>query len=317
MGPPERDSPRLWRAFSLLPYSHSKNRPSSDPMKSKYPWLSLGLVTTISALSCWLFWRGFPQDAPVHRAESPAASTSVHARAVDRRPVDPELAALAAEENRDAAWEGRLRGTLRRALKNDPHGAAALMEAFEGKPSEVMAGLALAAAWAEIDPQSAYAWLRSLPPSGIRQSWYESAGTALGRIDPLAAVAQADQLAEGWDRREYLKAVVIGWQEKDFTAALTWADRLKPGPEREEVLIPLLSDWSQRQPVDAMNYVASSIPPGKFQEDAAFNVATNWLKTDPQAVAEWVGSSPAGELHDKLVLMIRDHQEHLAQAAEK
>ncbi|BCU79500.1 hypothetical protein [Luteolibacter sp. LG18] len=273
-------------------------------MKPKFPWRPLLLVMAIAAPTTHFFLPGTPADAP-HRPNSPAS----HPRAAAHAPRLGDLAAMAAEDHRNAAWQNRLRSIFRQSLKTDPRGAAALLEPFSGQPSEVMAGLELAASWAEIDPQSAFAWLGSLPASSIRQSWYENAGTALGRIDPLGAVDRANQLAAGWDRREYLKAVVIGWQERDFTAALTWADHLPPGDERNEVLIPLLTTWSQRQPEAAMNYVEHSIPHGRFQEDAIFNVAAAWLKTDPQAMAAWAGTTASGELQHKLGLMVRDHKE--------
>jgi len=286
------------------------------------PFLRRSIATFLiaAAVSGYVLWRGTPYDAALHGAPTashpskvhPSSSPDARVRLAERGPLFRDLRALAAETNRDAAWEARLKSLFRRSLKTDPHGAAALLEPFAGQPSEIMAGLALAGVWAEIDAESAYTWLRSLPANDIRQSYYESAGTALGAIDPLGAIARADALAVGWNRREYLKAVVIGWQEKDFTAALTWADRLKPGDERNEVLIPLLSRWSQREPVDAMNYVSSSIPPGRFQDDAAFNVAANWLKADPQAVEKWIGTAPAGELRNKLVLMVRDYKDAAA-----
>jgi hypothetical protein len=90
----------------------------------------------------------------------------------------------------------------------------------------------------------------------------------------------------------------------DFAGAFQHVEQLPESAGRNEALVPLLSELSQRQPSEAANYVASRLSQGSFQNEAAFNVVTNWLNQDPAAAVTWVQKFPEGSLKDELNAMI-------------
>lgn len=175
--------------------------------------------------------------------------------------------------------------------KNPEIGAKRIQSLPEGEAKDRISS-AYASAWMEKDPQAAIMWLRQLGP--------ELRGRVIERFS-------TDLLAKPADQDPKAIALTMDWLEKEATptararlgadfcaslaqsdpaAALAWAsNHLSSGP-LAEATGKITALMMRRDPASARAAV-ESLPPGGMKHHAASEVATQWVRTEPQEAVTW------------------------------
>ena len=186
---------------------------------------------------------------------------------------------------------------VRRWARSDLNAASAWCQALPESDikSEVMGQVALAALAA--DPKTAVEWAQSLPAGASQDSVLETLGWETAAGDPEGfTLGLAVTLPDGDARTRLIQHSAAEWAQSDPASAVAWAKQIEDPGLRGQVLEAIVTAWSGSDPRAAAGLIASDIPPGAVQTQAAAEVVQRWAQQDPQAAAGWVGSFPPGAL---------------------
>jgi hypothetical protein len=169
--------------------------------------------------------------------------------------------------------------------ESDPQKAAAMSLELPGR-FQIFAAQQVAEKWAQADPDSALAWVRSLPAGGAQTRALTAASKAFAEANPQSAADLVDLLPRS-NRAQFLDNIAHSWAENDLSTAIAWAQRLE-GKDQEIALRGVCERWSQTDPKAAATFMERSQPA------LLYSLGVNWGANDPNAALEW-----ADQLNDK------------------
>src|SRR5688572_25676263 len=181
----------------------------------------------------------------------------------------------------------------------DPSAAARLLEDLEHGPLREEFLRRLAQGWGVQDSSAALAWASGLAIREERDAALVDVCLHMAQADPLEALWRARDLLPGEQHYWVRESLLQQWAEKDLSAALAWANAYPPGEQREKVLARIALVQSQSAPADAAQLVATEIPPGDVQAEAAMSVLHQWAMRDWPAAAAWLAQFSDGPLRER------------------
>jgi len=179
----------------------------------------------------------------------------------------------------------------------DPQAAARLAESSEPGDWRTELMRTVAGNWAKSDLPETARWIATLENSDERDTML---GVACFSAPDPAQTVQILQAQGLNDRRQIMLGnLVQQWASQDLQAAVTWVDNYPPGDVRDHLFEHIATAQSQNAPSQAAETVASTIPPGPIQNEAAFLVLDQWAQKDWNGAAAWASLFPAGGIYDQ------------------
>ena len=150
---------------------------------------------------------------------------------------------------------------------------------------------------ADKDPQAAWEYAKSMPPSGGRFSYWDPRAQVIGRwsrTDPRKAIDAAFTLDDQNIRNRALAEAINSWAGTDFPAAMAYAGTIKDAAMRG-LMVGALARNKNADPATMFNLLVEQAPSGEIFRDAVSNLMGNWAQTDPKAAAAATLQLPPGE----------------------
>lgn len=146
---------------------------------------------------------------------------------------------------------------------------------------------ALAAKWADTDPDAALAFIHASPLRSFRQLAATTIFSGLAESDPNRAIAEMRNLPKGEMREAVSSSIVAAIGKTDPQAAI---DLLQNEPSRSNwsdyYLRNILADWAAKDPAAAAAR-AASLPPEMIGRYSIGGIANAWSRSDPEAALAW------------------------------
>jgi len=189
-------------------------------------------------------------------------------------------------------------------------------------------GTLLLRRWTVMAPADAAEWVLQFPSGEERDRLLQQVAIMWSNQDVKAAFAWGQNLSQEGNQVDVRMAMVEEAIRQDPASALEMANGLQHGTGRELLIIRALSEWAAREPVAALQSVASVTDPvwqqqlraalvpviagfdgrsgarlaatwltaSPEQERVVVAVVQRWAQESPEAAAEWVDRFPAGSL---------------------
>ena len=217
---------------------------------------------------------------------------------------------------RDLLWQ-RWGATNPRAAMDH---ANAIKDANERR----LAAIQVLRGWLELDPASAVAWAKQLPPGQLQSEAFAVVAPQLVAKDPEAALALLEpafgrgssysvrELFEAWSARDPAAAaaraiqmknwlarqaayevIARNWSARDLPAALAWGQSLPDLRDRASVIGNMMGAWTTSAPQAAADYALSQL--GNVRETLLGKVATVWAQKDLNAAVAWMKQLPGDD----------------------
>ena len=151
--------------------------------------------------------------------------------------------------------------------------------------------IAIAKAWAIVDPAAASQWVQSLPDSHQRLLALQAIFASWADTDAKSACSAASLLSQPELRSKAYTQIGTEWAKNDAEGALAWIRSL-PSNEGGEAFRSVLLHLSQSSPEQAMNQ-ALVLSSESGAETVSF-LLQQWAARDASAAAKWVNSLPPG-----------------------
>jgi hypothetical protein len=120
----------------------------------------------------------------------------------------------------------------------------------------------------------------------------------VARTQPAEALNLASELPPGARRDELLAHGARQWAAQTPQEAIVWAEQLPDEVVRGRLFASIASVWADSDPLAAATFAATSIKPGRPQEDAVVSVIQQWAQQAPEAAAAWIQEFPTGALRE-------------------
>jgi hypothetical protein len=180
---------------------------------------------------------------------------------VARAATDPAGAIEQALGQNSMVLQGYLLPRLAEAaVRIDPASALALGDSIAEYALRLSYQVAVLNAWAELDPEGAFAMLETAEPRLLSMS--SQAFGVLARYDSDRLLAMVDELLPV-ARTSARRAVMQSLAERDPEAALAMLDTMPPGQDREQMLATIAQTYGRQNPELAMAWVRSLAPPSQ------------------------------------------------------
>jgi hypothetical protein len=201
--------------------------------------------------------------------------------------------------------------------------AQTAVEAWANDPLQPKIGAAayefVAMALAKNSPQTAAAWLRSLPASDDRNSALVTFTSFWGQSDPAAAMHWAETLAPQEGQPEVISQIFSGWMRSNAAAAMNWLGHYTsrtPAFVESDLMIGslvLFSPAAKNDPKVALK-LSDKITNPQTREIYQEQVYQSWGRRDPAAAIDYLQQNPMIASEQKKIL-IQQIQEASQQAA--
>jgi hypothetical protein len=268
----------------------------------RYHWRTLAIVLMI-IVGVWLSLNPNVTDERLRQHPVLHASTALHHEHPIIRSIDCDLAPQ--DDNNDAGRESILAedearkeaqavtDILRELKSRSAEDAAHWMDKADLGASHRARVQGVALAWSADDLEAELRWAASISDPEDRAIAIEAGLRSLQSTDPERATQAA--LGAKLDPR-VTADLTLQWAWRDLAAARAWVERQPAGESRDEMSASIALVLGATDPAQAADAVASGIPPGPLQEQAAFGVLQNWISSDPDGARAWVDLFPEGEL---------------------
>lgn len=194
--------------------------------------------------------------------------------------------------------------------------------------------------WVDADPASAKAYAQQLPYGDTRKEFLHSISNKLVKDDLasawqmaqdepdeffrgkllegcLKAIAdknpkEAIQLAlevDGSGPPVYMEQVMNTWMWDQPEAALAYAMSMSDGPVQRSAIVGYLRKESDDIPFEAARQLIDSLANGDEHASAVDIVASQWARSNPEVVANWVNEMGASQARDNAVSALIDSLE--------
>lgn len=252
--------------------------------------MELGNWAYITVYSTWA--RNNPSEASAHVMSLPDGMKRNQALSFIARGYtesDPQGAlAWAKSIPRASESQNLVRAVISGLAERDPQ--SALVMAQQESPREQRGLLSsIAQNWMSSDPDSAVAWIKTLPDDATRQqcisssSYYAAWGGPGENLTQLMAL-----LPKGKTRSDTLKQISrnLGWSDPE--ASLTWAKTLSQ--EDQDVVISGLSASLASEDPKKAAALAAALPPTAASVNALTTVASQWAYKNPEEAIAWAAT---------------------------
>lgn len=231
----------------------------------------------------------------------PAAGAAIEPRA-GAAPISPaELrSVLAAMQNSGFGGMSSMRkiADLQDRLRVSDLPALAAEIAGSAGPQDRWMGLSLVlGAYAESDPQAAWALASGMKQGQTRQSAMSAVISAVASKDPTAALAMIDGIQDAQMKRQLRSMAVMNLAQKDPRQALELALKQGTGAREDDFSFSMIfSQWARKDIEGAKAAIARL--GGRSAEQARSALLSSYAQTDPQGAWNYALTLPAtGERH--------------------
>src|SRR5690242_20573511 len=98
-------------------------------------------------------------------------------------------------------------------------------------------------------------------------------------------------MPEGEARRVAFQNITLEWSKNDFNATAAWLRILPPGDSRDTAIVTLANNCLKDYvPSTAIEW-AQTITGDEMRSNITRQIATGWLKDDPEAARAWLADS--------------------------
>jgi len=195
-------------------------------------------------------------------------------------------------------WQQVANDELLRLIDSDPLAAADLAQSLDSGPVREGILRRVAHGWADQNAKAALAWAAGLADAVERNSAVADVCIQMSQSNPAEAIEVASKFGLE-DQGARFENLVQQWASQDFTAAYGWVSQLPAGAERDGSMARLALIAAQVSPADAASLVATEIPPGTVQSEAAISVLHQWGMQDFAAASAWANQFPDGLFADR------------------
>ena len=209
---------------------------------------------------------------------------------------DPSRAfetALRSAENGDTS---AFYSVLSQWVREDPAGAQRAVAKLGGQLGD-QARLAVVQGLVDKDPEAAWNYALSLPPSTERFSYWDPRTRVIeswSRSDPRKALDAAFTLDDQEIRNQAVAEAVDSWATADFSAALSYAGAINDPGLRGHVLAALARNRNA-DPSTMFDILLDQAPAGDTFRNALSNLMNRWAQSNPREAAAATLQLPAGE----------------------
>ncbi len=237
---------------------------------------------------------------PLKREELLSSATD----AVVNGEISGILAVLQKAEPADVALAMSER-LIRRWAESDVRAAAHWAEQLADGPSRQASLNNVAIEWAVQDYSQAADWVRRLPSEAERTDFLRAIAYEITPLFPMEALRVAVELPPTQKRDELIGYTAMEWASQSPVDAGQWAQQIGDLELRAQVLANVAMAWADQDPQSAATLVATELPPGRVQADAAVGVVERWVQMQPGAAAAWVHGFPEGVLRETAMENLR------------
>ncbi len=268
-------------------------------LKTLYMTTSTKVILT-AAILCAAFAAGWSTSDRAMAHDSPLAQTvvAVEAKNSALSPVDALAQAKAdlAKLLRTPDRSDRERLILDYVEKLNASITQALLAEYAAKPltgstQELLSCLAYHSA--EFDPDSALAWLQTVPNKEVQRLCIGEIFDAYSAKNAPAAFNALTKLPANYITRLSV-GVLINYAEQDPRAALVALQSASDNPAFSSLPFVVFGQWAQQDPTAAAAALAD-LPVGIAQRSSMRQVAQIWAKSDPSAALAWANTLPDGQ----------------------
>lgn len=228
---------------------------------------------------------------PLKREELLSAAVE----AVAKGEIPSILAVLQKAEPADVALAMSER-LVRRWAESDVRAAAHWVEQLADGPPRQASLNNVAIEWAVQDYSQASDWAQRLPSEAERVDSLRAIAYEITPSLPMEALRVAVELPPTQKRDELIGYTAMEWASESPVDARQWAQQIDDPVLRAQVLARVAMAWADQDPQSAATLVATELPPGRVQSDAAVGVVERWVQVQPEAAAAWVHGFPEGVL---------------------
>ncbi len=159
--------------------------------------------------------------------------------------------------------------------------------------------------WLDLDPSTAFEWVRGLSPGPHRDSLLKETFGLLGAKNPEVALQFLEALSAGEAgmNQEMRRELFRAWAERDPISATRHALTSGTNPEAATALSTVVKTWAKRDPKAALAWV-KQLPPGDQSRNSYRTVIGEWAELDPVSAADDVLALPPGVQRDSALAAV-------------
>jgi hypothetical protein len=244
-----------------------------------------------------------PVSAAAVAATRPSVPTQSNAGQPIVSPANQILALMASDNPLDQSKI--YKDLLPKFIRQDPLAAAAFAQSPQAAQWHDDLMVTVAQVWTQMNVDDAEKWATQLSSPTERNMVLGYVCFAEADIDPARAVKVLDNGALNSVRREIIvENLAQQWANQDLRPLYDQIDKLPAGDERDGLFKRVALAQSQSDAPQAARMIAEKIAIGPIQTDAAMYVLRHWAKQDMAAAVEWANHFPAGDLHDKAMIVL-------------
>lgn len=223
-----------------------------------------------------------------------------------QRPVSTKDQILALLASGDPLDQSKVYTDLLPAfIRRDPVAAASFAQSPEAAQWHDDLMVTVAQVWTGMNVDDAEKWATQLSNPTERNMVLGYVCFAEANIDPTRAVQVLDNSEINSVRREIIvENLSQQWANQDLEPLYNQIAKLPAGDERDGLLKRIALAQSQTDPQLAAQIIVEKIAAGPIQTDAAMYVLRQWAKLDMTAAVDWANHFPAGDLHDKAMVVL-------------
>ncbi len=147
-------------------------------------------------------------------------------------------------------------------------------------------------AYAEKDPNGAWAFTKNLKPGPRKQMALMSVVSVIAQSDPNRALTLADDLTDEQMKRQIRTTAIMNTAQRDPAAALELAMSNNTGGDTDFSYSMIFSQWARKDPERAR--IAISKLSGRPADLATSGLLSSLAQTDPEAAWKMAQSMPPG-----------------------
>jgi|GEM_PF-835333 len=147
----------------------------------------------------------------------------------------------------------------------------------------------------ETDPRGAAGLVKLLPPGEMQTFAAVDVARALAGQNAEEALAWTKTLSGDSARALATKRALEVWAANDLSAASRYATTLPPGREQNEAAAVLAVPLTAADPQKALTW-AESLPAAELRPVVLASVVDTWAQRDPAAASRWAAAQPPNKL---------------------
>ncbi len=151
---------------------------------------------------------------------------------------------------------------------------------------------AIIAAWVDLQPDAAWAWVKSQPDSESKDRAMETCVEETAKSNFPQALTEAESFAAGTWRDAVIAGLFDHWAARDLDAATAACQQLPEGPAKTKAWECVLYQRLAKDPASAAELV-TNLPPGDYRQNALATLCHSWANTNAPAALAWAQALPS------------------------